>query len=224
VDLALSGHSHSYERSFLLRQHYGVSTTLADSNKVDAGDGRRDGDGPYHKPGPRPTRFGGVVYTVAGSSAQTSGGSLNPPVMVSSQNVAGSLVLDVNGGVLDMRFLDAAGAVTDSFTILKVGLAAAPEGAADARGFELLRASPRPARGAVDLVYRLPRAGRAKVTIFDGQGRRIATVADGAQPAGERHARWDARGAGGARAPAGVYFAVVEFGGERRATRVVITP
>jgi hypothetical protein len=197
ADLVLSGHSHSYERSFLLRQHYGPSTTLTPAMKVDAGDGRRDGNGPYHKPGPRPTPFAGAVYVVAGSSSKTGGGSLNHPVMVSSQDVPGSLVLDVNGGVLDMRFLDATGAVTDSFTILKLGLAAAPEGPAPGRGFELVRASPRPSRGAVDLVYRLPRAGRARVMIFDAQGRRIATVADGEEPAGERRARWDGRGAGG---------------------------
>jgi calcineurin-like phosphoesterase family protein/purple acid phosphatase-like protein/flagellar hook capping protein FlgD len=224
VDLVLSGHSHSYERSFLLRKHYGPSWTLADSMKVDAGDGRRDGNGPYRKPGSRPTRFAGVVYAVAGSSSHTSGGTLNHPVMVSSQNVAGSLVLDVNGGVLDMRFLDAAGAVTDSFTILKLGLAAVGDGPAPGRGFELLPASPLPARDAVELSYRLPRAGRAKAMIFDGQGRRIAVVADGAEPAGLRRVRWDARGASGAPAPAGVYYAVVEFGGERRATRVVLTP
>jgi hypothetical protein len=224
ADLVLSGHSHSYERSFLLRRHYGLSTTLADSMIVDGGDGRRDGNGPYHKPGVHGTSFAGVVYTVAGSSSSTGGGSLNHPVMVSSQDVAGSLVLDVDGGVLDLRFLSSTGAVTDSFTILKLGLAAAPEGPLPGHGFELIGASPRPSRGAVDLVYRLPRAGRARVMIFDAQGRRIATVVDGEEPAGERHARWDARGARGARAPAGVYFAVVEFGGERRATRAVLTP
>ena len=224
ADLVLSGHSHSYERSFLLRQHYGPSTTLTPAMKVDAGDGRRDGNGPYHKPGPRPTPFAGAVYVVAGSSSKTGGGSLNHPVMVSSQDVPGSLVLDVNGGVLDMRFLNSAGAVTDSFTILKLGLTAAPGGELPGRGFELVRASPRPSRGAVDLVYRLPRAGRATVMIFDAQGRWIATVADGEEPAGERRARWDGRGAGGSRVAAGVYFAVVEFGGERRATRAVLTP
>jgi hypothetical protein len=223
VDLVLCGHSHSYERSFLLRSHYGRSSTLVDSMRVDAGDGRRDGNGPYHKPAAQ-TPFAGAVYTVAGSSSKSDGGSLNHPVMVSSQGVAGSLVLDVNGEALDARFLDAAGAVTDSFTILKGSLVSVGVEPAPASGFAILGASPLPSRGAVELTYRLPRSGRARVAIYDEDGRRIAGVADGEQPAGERRAHWDGRDAGGRRAAAGVYFAVVEYAGERRAARVVLTP
>ena len=223
VDLVLCGHSHAYERSFLLRSHYGRSGTLVDSMKVDAGDGKRNGNGPYHKPAQQ-TPFAGAVYTVAGSSSHTGGGSLNHPVMVSSQNVPGSLVLDVNGQALDMRFLDSAGAVTDSFTILKGSLVSVGGVPTPGSGFAFLRASPQPSSAAIELSYRLPHPGHVRVEIFDDDGRRIATVADREEPAGERHARWDGRDAGGSRAAAGVYFAVVEFGGERRAARVVLTP
>ena len=45
VDLCLTGHSHSYERSFLLDGHYGVQTTLTETMKIDAGDGRPAGKG-----------------------------------------------------------------------------------------------------------------------------------------------------------------------------------
>jgi hypothetical protein len=224
VDVVLTGHSHSYERSYLLRRHYGLSGSLADSMKVDAGDGRRDGNGPYGKPSVQQAPFEGAVYVVAGSSSMTSGGTLNHPVMVSSQNVAGSLVLDVDGESLDMRFLDAAGAVTDSFAILKGSLVAVDGAPTPGSGFALRDASPRPSRGAIDLSYRLPGAGRVRVAIYDAGGRRIATVAEGEEPAGERRARWDGRARDGTRAAAGVYFAVVEYGGERRATRVVLTP
>jgi len=224
VDLVLTGHSHSYERSFLLRQHYGLSGTLADSMKVDAGDGRRGGDGPYSKPTMQQAPFEGAVYVVAGSSSKIGGGSLNHPVMVSSQNVAGSLVLDVDGPSLDLRFLDAAGAVTDSFAILKGELVSVPGASAPASGFALLHAAPRPSTGGIELAYRLPRPGRVRVSVYADDGRRVATVAEGDEPGGERRVRWNGRGEGGKRAPAGVYFAVVEFGGERRAIRVVLTP
>jgi flagellar hook assembly protein FlgD len=63
-----------------------------------------------------------------------------------------------------------------------------------------------------------------KVAIYDQEGRRIATVAEGDEPSGERRARWDGRGTSGTPVAAGVYFAVVEFMGERRAARVVLTP
>ena len=119
VDLVLTGHSHSYERSFLLDGHYGFSWTLTPAMKKNAGDGRPEGNGPYRKPPLDPDSHEGAVYAVAGSSGQTSGGALNHPAMLVSLNLLGSLVLDVNGGRLDAKFIDAAGGLRDSFTILK---------------------------------------------------------------------------------------------------------
>ncbi len=119
VDLVLAGHSHSYERSYLLDGHYGLSGTLTADMKLDDGNGRPSGDGAYRKP-----TFGlganeGAVYAVAGSSGKTSGGSLNHPVMYISMNVLGSMVLDFNGDRLDAKFLDSAGTIQDDFTIIK---------------------------------------------------------------------------------------------------------
>ncbi len=43
VDLVLAGHSHSYERSFLLDSHYGSSATLKPATMIlNGGDGRLD--------------------------------------------------------------------------------------------------------------------------------------------------------------------------------------
>lgn len=117
ADLVLGGHSHCYERSFLLQGHYGLSSTLTPDMLVDVGDGRLDGNGPY-----RPTSFSprrGTVYVVAGSSGQVSGGSLNHPAMFVSWNQLGSLVLDIHDGRLDAKFLEASGEITDHFTIEK---------------------------------------------------------------------------------------------------------
>ncbi|MBA2302296.1 MAG: fibronectin type III domain-containing protein [Acidobacteria bacterium] len=119
VDLVLAGHSHSYERSFLLDGHYGSSATLNSGMKVDGGSGREDGTGAYRKPGPGPTSNAGAVYAVAGSSGKVSGGALNHPAMFVSLNNLGSLVLDVDGSRLDAKFLDQTGAVRDYFTLLK---------------------------------------------------------------------------------------------------------
>ena len=121
VDLVLCGHSHSYERSFLIDGHYGTSGTLQPSMILDEGDGRDGGDGAYQKPTTGPAEHEGAVYTVAGSSGKTSGGSLNHPVMFISLNVLGSVVLDVQGSRLDAAFLDSTGVVRDTFTIVKGG-------------------------------------------------------------------------------------------------------
>ncbi|MBT8064024.1 MAG: DNRLRE domain-containing protein, partial [Gammaproteobacteria bacterium] len=120
VDLVLSGHSHSYERSYLLDGHYGSSPTLDPVlNVLDPGDGRDTGDGAYEKPDGIAPQNAGAVYAVAGSSGKLSGGSLNHPAMFVSLNSLGSMVLDVAGNRLDATFLDEAGAVRDTFTILK---------------------------------------------------------------------------------------------------------
>ena len=120
VDLVLSGHSHSYERSYLLDGHYGLSTTLDPVlNVVDPGDGNPAGDGAYEKPDIVAAQNAGAVYAVAGSSGKISGGSLDHPAMHVSLNSLGSMVLDVSGNQMDAWFLDQTGAVLDAFTITK---------------------------------------------------------------------------------------------------------
>lgn len=125
VDLVLAGHSHSYERSYLLDGHYGVSSTLTAGMKKDGGSGREDGSGAYTKAASGPAAHLGAVYGVAGSSGKVAGGSLNHPAMFVSMSVLGSMVLDVSDGRLDARFIDNVGATRDYFTIKK-STAAAP--------------------------------------------------------------------------------------------------
>ena len=50
VDVVLSGHSHSYERSYLIDGHYGTSGTFTNAMKKNGGSGRADGTGAYGKP------------------------------------------------------------------------------------------------------------------------------------------------------------------------------
>ncbi len=114
VDLVLTGHSHSYERSFLLDGHYGLSNTLTPAMKINGGSGQ--GATPYKK-----AAFGGegTVYAVAGSSGKISGGALNHPAMFVSLNNLGSMVLDITGNRLDAKFLRENGSTPDSFTMIK---------------------------------------------------------------------------------------------------------
>ncbi len=119
VDLVLAGHSHSYERSILLDSHYGSSGSLTSSMILDGGDGRVDGDGAYNKATGGLGAHEGAVYVVAGSSGKLSNGSLDHPAMYVSLLQLGSVVLDVNGLVLDASFINDSGAVTDYFTLTK---------------------------------------------------------------------------------------------------------
>lgn len=136
VDLVLTGHSHSYERSFLLDGHYGGSSTFSSAYQKDAGNGRLDGTGAYSKSaGNIPHE--GAVYVVAGSSGQTSGGLLNHPAMYLSLNELGSMVLDIDGQTLNAKFINQNGTTRDYFTLVKggsTGSCGAPWGGTIANG------------------------------------------------------------------------------------------
>lgn len=119
VDLVLAGHSHSYERSFLIDGHYGDSSSFTVSMKRDGGSGRPEVSGAYEKPTYGMAPHQGAVYVVAGTSGKISGGTLNHPAMYTSQTVLGSLVLDVEGNTLDATFLDSSGVPRDHFSIIK---------------------------------------------------------------------------------------------------------
>lgn len=118
VDLVLNGHSHAYERSFLLDGDYGTSGARDPGTVRSTGDGWNDGDGAYRKPA-FPTPHSGTVYVVAGTGGHTQGGPLDHPSMVRSLDILGSLVLDFAGNRLDATFVDSRGNVQDRFSIVK---------------------------------------------------------------------------------------------------------
>jgi hypothetical protein len=114
VDLVLSGHSHGYERSYLIDGHYGPSWALLPFMLLDTGDGRIGSDGPYRKAaGPH----AGAIYCVAGSSGKTTSAPFDHPIMFHSVATLGSVVLDIAGPRLDAVFLDSQGGTDDHFTL-----------------------------------------------------------------------------------------------------------
>lgn len=134
VDLVLAGHSHSYERSYLINGHYGLSSTFTDAMKLDAGNGREAGNGAYTKPEGL-TANQGVVYIVAGNGGKVTswtGGSTaeyNPtphPAMFYSALHVGSLAIDVVDNRLEAKMIRETGAVDDYFTIVKTLANTAP--------------------------------------------------------------------------------------------------
>ena len=118
ADLVLCGHSHAYERSFLLDGHHGPSRSLQSSMILDRGQGPTGGGDAFRKPVARgPGR--GTVYAVVGSSAKLSTGRLNHPAHARSIHDLGSLAVRIDGARLEASFVDDAGRVADRFTIVK---------------------------------------------------------------------------------------------------------
>jgi hypothetical protein len=121
VDLVLTGHSHVYERSWLIDGHYGKSDTFdAKAHVRQTGDGRPTGNGVYRKPRAR-TEHAGEVSIVTGSAGHASARPvpLNHPVFFLSLNEAGSSVIDINGLQLDFTFLNEQGEKRDWFSLIK---------------------------------------------------------------------------------------------------------
>lgn len=147
VDLVLSGHSHSYERSMLVNGHHG-NMSPADSRSdtfdynihaIDSGNGSGlgsvdgsgsfitdGGDGTYRKE--LGSTESGTIYTICGASGKLSrwdnGSSavVNPephPVFVVNLRTLGSMIINIDGDTLNAQYLDDSNVIRDDFTIVK---------------------------------------------------------------------------------------------------------
>ncbi len=124
VDLVLSGHSHSYERSYLIDGHYGNSTSFNSVTHTVGtngdGDGKVDGDGAYEKVITGPDEGDGAVYITTGSAGKITGsGPLDHEAMYYSVKQLGSCVLEISNDTMNVKFLRETGAVEDYFSIIK---------------------------------------------------------------------------------------------------------
>ncbi len=130
VDLVLTGHSHNYERSYLLNGHYGLSPTFdLATHALDSGDGAPAGDGAYRKATLGSAANEGEVFVVAGSSSEVRPVTLNHPAHRIGLLELGSVILDINGTTLDAQFLNDSVQITDTFRIVKgPACPAAPSG------------------------------------------------------------------------------------------------
>jgi hypothetical protein len=113
VDLVLNGHSHSNERSYLMKGHLGLANTFVASMKMSTSSSNFVKAPPYN----------GTVYAVCGTSGQNPGGTSSgwPMACMSFNNNSdyASLVIDVNGSSFNCKYLAASGNIVDQFTITK---------------------------------------------------------------------------------------------------------
>lgn len=123
VDLILSGHSHSYERSFFLNGHYGIASTfdtLTHTVGINGdGNGQTGSDGAYEKVSYGDDAGIGAVYITAGASGKTSSGDLDHNAMFYSVSELGSCILEIDGNEMTVKYLRENESIEDFFTILK---------------------------------------------------------------------------------------------------------
>ena len=119
TDLVLTGHSHDYERSYLIHGHYGFNNSFSDDMKLDGTLGNDDDQGPYRKP-----RGGmGTVYVVCGLSG-IGGGTypfFSPLKQCNARSLGGqgSLLLNFENLRLNAKLLRPDGTFADRFSIDK---------------------------------------------------------------------------------------------------------
>jgi acid phosphatase type 7 len=125
VDLVLNGHSHNYERSQMIKGHYGLEATFNQkTHGVSTSTGRYDSSKdscPYIKDSQK-TDNEGIIYVVNGVGGSNGGGQSTYPhdAMIYSNNInAGSMYLEIEGNRLDAKFITEDGSIMDQFTILK---------------------------------------------------------------------------------------------------------
>jgi FlgD Ig-like domain len=90
------------------------------------------------------------------------------------------------------------------------------------RTLAFLAPRPNPLTDGCTIGFDLPRPADAELAIFDLGGRRVATLASGAEDAGRHLLHWDATDASGTRVGAGVYFVRFHTAGLERTARLVV--
>jgi hypothetical protein len=123
VDLILCGHSHLYERSRLMKGHYGMEDTF-DSTKhvLSSSTALYDGSGnacPYIKD---PVTNEGTVYVVTGSAGASGDKQATYPhnaMYYSNYEIGGASMLEVEGNRLELKWICADGQIRDHFYMMK---------------------------------------------------------------------------------------------------------
>jgi hypothetical protein len=123
VDLVLCGHSHDYERSYLLKGHFGNEASFSTAtHAVSSSNGYYDGSSnscPYNTASGKVNH--GTVYVVAGSAGADGGvqGGYPHNALPFSVDDGGMLYFEVENNRLDAKFIRRDGVIADKFTILK---------------------------------------------------------------------------------------------------------
>ena len=120
VDLVLNGHSHSYERTYRIRNFRGLANTFDKAVHVAENTTARYDGSPNSCP--VLTKGQGTIYIVNGSGGQLGGqspGFPQPATVYNNVNTGGSMILDVTDNRLDAQWLMSDGSVQDQFTLMK---------------------------------------------------------------------------------------------------------
>lgn len=223
VDLVLAGHSHSYERSMLIRGHYGIETSFNSATMaVNSGSGIYPAS--YTKTGPN---YYGTVYAVCGVSGIIGGSTTGWPhnaMYASSIDYNGSMVIDVNGDRLDAKFLTSSGGIWDEFTIEKISPLRMARGEGNSFNEAVPIASsllvyPNPVTDDATISYNLNKASKVRIEVSDMVGRIVLSIGETDQTEGQHTMHFPVNTAN---LPKGIYIIRLFTGDESQTSRFTI--
>jgi hypothetical protein len=182
VDLVLTGHSHVFERSYLMHGHYGNSASFDSATMVVNGSsGNIDEGTPYLKflPGEGDGSRNGTVYVVAGNGGKSEANpALNHPAFFAvdgGEGVCGSLIMDVEDNRIDMRYLRKNGTIGDYFTIIKE----TSTGINQNEIFQKLNVFPNPSKNEINLELFSENINKIRISLLDINGKQLGIYFDG---------------------------------------------
>lgn len=175
VDLVLCGHSHVYERSYLMNGFYGFTFQFNPSYVVDGRSGTDSIGEAYTKYpfGVEPDK--GTVYAVVGNSgSKGASAGLNHPIMYYSwgcDSCVGSLILDVEGDRLDGHYIKHDGTVLDDFTIVKDNTVAVQPSTESQ--MNALQVRPNPFELKLEVQIELKKEAKCSLSLIDMSGKEV---------------------------------------------------
>jgi acid phosphatase type 7 len=200
VDVIINGHSHVYERSYLLNGFYGTPGQFdAAQHVVDGGSGVLEDNAPYLKYTNGPNANKGTLYVVQGNSgSSTTDPALTHPAMYSTHGCSecvGSTLFYIYGDTLKGRYLTSEGVVLDEYAIVKQE---APSGVSSlvGRAVHTIEVYPNPANGTATVRFDLGAETDAVVELVTVTGQVVHTLHKGWLGKGTHRFQVDADGLG----------------------------
>lgn len=197
VDLVINGHSHNYERSYLIKKHYGTSSSYnAATHLVNGTSGKESLGEPYIKYTDLPKEYSGTVYVVCGNAgSQASDPTFPHPVMFFSDGgdgVHGSFTMDIEGNKMIGRYLTAEGDIKDEFAIIKQSSTGISNQYNFFKNVKAVTVSPNPFSTKTNVKYELINEAVMTLELYSLDGKQSVQIFSGRQASGQQEVVIDA--------------------------------
>lgn len=186
VDLVVNGHSHNYERSYLIKGHTGTSNTFdPQKNIVNGKSGNEDLGEAYIKYTDGADKNKGTVYVISGNGgSQASDPPFNDgkphPAMFywdGGDGVYGSFVCEINDNKLTGKYLTADGVVKDKFTIIKQSTSVGIKENSYPKNVSNIKVLPNPFSKNANLYFSLEKESELTIELVSIDGKRDLLLA-----------------------------------------------